>query len=123
MPTINTATANAQLTAYGTRHATATLIIYSGTAPANADASLSGNTVLATHTLAGFGTASARSMAASAIADVAIAATGTATFARLSVGSEVQQLSVGTSATDVIVNSTAYVTGNDSEIVSLTITQ
>ncbi|MDZ7922704.1 MAG: hypothetical protein U5M23_01305 [Marinagarivorans sp.] len=120
---INVASRNAQLTAFGTRYAAATLTIYSGTMPSTVDDSLSGNTALAVHTLAGFAAAASASMAASAIADVAMAATGTATFARLVAGAETAQMTVGTSGADIIVDSTAYIAGNTSKINSLTVTQ
>ena len=119
----NVALRNKQLTDYGTVMATATLTIYSGTVPASADAALSGNTALAAHTLTGFGAASAGSMTANAITNDTIDATGTATFCRLVAGSYTEQLSVGTSGTPVIVNTTSYVSGGVSQIVSITLSK
>lgn len=119
----NVALRNKQLTDYGTVMATATLTIYSGTVPASADAALSGNTALAAHTLTGFGAASAGSMAANAITNDTIDATGTATFCRLVAGSYTEQLLVGTSGTPVIVNTTSYVSGGVSQIVSITLSK
>lgn len=119
----NVALRNKQLTDYGTVMATATLTIYSGTVPASADAALSGNTALAAHTLTGFGTASAGSMTANAITNDTIDATGTATFCRLVAGSYTEQLLVGTSGTPVIVNTTSYVSGGVSQIVSITLSK
>lgn len=119
----NVALRNKQLTDYGTVMATATLTIYSGTVPASADAALSGNTALAAHTLTGFGAASAGSMTANAIANDTIDATGTATFCRLVAGSYTEQLLVGTSGTPVIVNTTSYVSGGVSQIVSITLSK
>lgn len=119
----NVALRNKQLTDYGTVMATATLTIYSGTVPSSADAALSGNTALATHTLAGFGAASAGSMTANAITNDTIDATGTATFCRLVAGSYIEQLLVGTSGTPVIVNTTSYVSGGVSQIVSITLSK
>lgn len=114
---------NKQLTDYGTLMAAAVMTIYSGTPPANADAALSGNTALAAHTLAGFGTASAGSMSANAIANDTIDATGTATFCRIVAGSYTEQLAVGTSGTPVIVSSTSYVAGGTSQVTSMTLTR
>lgn len=119
----NVALRNKQLTDYGTVMATATLTIYSGTVPASADAALSGNTALAAHTLTGFGAASAGSMTANAITNDTIDATGTATFCRLVAGSYTEQLLVGTSGTPVIVNTTSYVSGGVSQIVSITLSK
>ena len=119
----NVALRNKQLTDYGTVMATATLTIYSGTVPASADAALSGNTALAAHTLTGFGAASAGSMTANAITNDTIDATGTATFCRLVAGSYTEQLLVGTSGTSVIVNTTSYVSGGVSQIVSITLSK
>lgn len=119
----NVALRNKQLTDYGTVMATAVLTIYSGTVPASADAALSGNTALAAHTLTGFGSASAGSMTANAITNDTIDATGTATFCRLVAGSYTEQLLVGTSGTPVIVNTTSYVTGGVSQIVSITLSK
>ena len=114
---------NKQLTDYGTLMAAAVMTIYSGTPPANADAALSGNTALAAHTLAGFGTPSAGSMSANAIANDTIDATGTATFCRIVAGSYTEQLAVGTSGTPVIVSSTSYVAGGTSQVTSMTLTR
>jgi hypothetical protein len=119
----NVALRNKQLTDYGTVMATAVLTIYSGTVPASADAALSGNTALAAHTLTGFGAASAGSMTANAITNDTIDATGTATFCRLVAGSYTEQLLVGTSGTPVIVNTTSYVSGGVSQIVSITLSK
>lgn len=92
------------------------LKIYSGTPPANADASLSGNTLLATLTLnsAAFGAASSGTATANAVtSDTNAAATGTATFCRVTKSDDtvVLQGTVGTSGTDAIINSTAIVAG------------
>lgn len=117
----NVALRNKILNDYGAAISTGTLTIYSGTVPASADAALSGNTALAAHTLAGFAAASAGSMTANAIAPDTIDATGTATFARIVSGSYTEQLTVGTSGTNVIVPTTSYVSGGTSSITSLTV--
>lgn len=117
----NVALRNKILTDYGTALGTGTLTIYSGTPPASADAALSGNTALATHTMTGFAAASGGSMTANAIANSSISATGTGTFARIVSGSYVEQLTVGTSGANVIVNTTSYVIGGTSQITSVTV--
>lgn len=106
------------------------LRIYSGTAPADTDTALSGNTVLASFPLAAdaFGDAAdvapgARSTAA-AIADVNAAATGTATFGRIlnAAGVAICQFDVGTSGATCIVSSTSFVSGQPCSVTSLTLT-
>lgn len=104
-------------TAWGTYFATETLVIYDGTPPANAKAALSSNTVLATHTLAGF-VESGGVLTANAIASETIAATGTATFARILVSAASQwQGEVGSEIT--ITPDANYVTGGTSNVTSL----
>lgn len=120
---LNIAARNAQLAAFSSRFADGTLTIYSGTVPADADASIGAAVSLVAHTLAGFGTPSSGSMTASAISNVTIATSGTASFARLTDGTEVKQLTLGTSGTEVIVSSTTYTSGQDSIITSLTVGQ
>lgn len=90
--------------------------VYSGTAPATADTALSGNTLLATLTLANtpFSAAASGVKTAGAIAsDTNAAATGTATFFRLTKSDDtvVNQGSVGTTGTDAVINTTAIVAG------------
>lgn len=76
------------------------LVLYSGTAPANESAALSGNTVLATFTTTGWQTASSGNRTANAITGVTASATGTATFARVLVGgTSVYQVNVGAGLT------------------------
>lgn len=87
--------------------------IYSGTQPTDADTALSGNTLLAELRFGAtaFGAASAGSKSANAItSDAAADATGTATFYRIfkSDGTTVvADGSVGTSAANLVLNSTA----------------
>jgi hypothetical protein len=121
----NVALRNKILNDYGAAIGTGTLTHYSGTPPASADAALSGNTALAAHTGTGFAPASGGSMAANAIADVTILATGTATFSRWVSGSYVEQMTLGVSGSgaQVIVSSTSYVAGGTSQITSVTITK
>lgn len=119
----NIALRNKVLNDYGATIGTGTLTFYSGTVPASADTDLSGNTALAAHTLAGFAAASAGSMSANTISNDPIDETGTATFARITQGTYVEQLTVGVSGSgaQVIVSTTAYVAGGTSQVVSVTI--
>src|SRR5918995_1386862 len=93
------------------------LRIYSGTAPADANAALSGNTLLAQLAMSAtaFGVASAGVATAAAITqDSSADATGTATFFRILAGNGttvVMQGSVGTATSDLILNSTAISAG------------
>lgn len=76
------------------------LVVYDGTAPANVNTALSGNNVLATFTTAGWGSPSAGSVTASAIASVTATASGTATFVRCIVaGTAKYQANVGGAVT------------------------
>jgi hypothetical protein len=108
------------------------LRIYSGTAPADADAALSGNTLLAELTLnsTAFGAASAGVVTANAItADSSADATGTPTFFRLfqSNGtSVVYQGTAGASGQELNLSglsSGQIVAGGSVSVSSLTITQ
>lgn len=102
--------------------------IYSGTKPANADASLSGNTQLAELTCAaspfsGFSdTGSAGRATFGAIAsDTSADNTGTATFGRIldSAGSTVKaQFDAGTSGTSLILNTASITAGSTVAITS-----
>lgn len=120
---LNTAQQNSQAGNLAADHATSSLIIYSGSVPATANDAA--GTALATHTVAGFATASAGAAVANAIADATIAATGTSTYARMSNGTETIQLTLGLSGSgaEVIVSSTSYVSGGTSQITSLTLSQ
>jgi hypothetical protein len=100
-----------------------TLVIYSGTQPTNPDTALSGNTALATFTFSAtaFGSASHVSSneqitASFSASTVTASATGTATFARMfaSNGTTViGDLTVGTSGSDVNLNSTSITSGGN----------
>lgn len=109
----------------------AVINIYSGTPPANADASLSGNTLLAQLTCSGTafsgysdtGTAG-RATFASITADSSADATGTATFFRIltqSGGTVCAQGDVGTSSTSLILNTTSITSGSTVSISAATI--
>jgi hypothetical protein len=123
MPSLNTSCTNSQADNIGTDFTTATLIIYDGTPPANANAALAGNTALVTHTLTGWGASAAGVITANTIATETIAATGTASFARLVLTTKTMQVTVGIGAQELVVSSVSYVSGEDSTINSLTITQ
>jgi hypothetical protein len=83
---------------------------------------LAGGTVLATHTMAGFGSPSSGVVTANAIANVTIIAGGTANAARIVNGSNQVDLTLGTSGAEVIVSSTNYVQNGTSTVTSVTIT-
>lgn len=105
------------------------LVIYSGVAPVDADAALSGNTVLAELDMSAtaFGAAVAGLATANAVAsDTSANATGTATFFRVlkSDGTTVVfQGTVGTSGAELNMTSTAIVAGVTVAVSSLTYTQ
>lgn len=109
----------------------AVINIYSGTAPVNADAALSGNTLLAQLTcsataFSGYSdtTTAARATFAAITADSSADATGTATFFRIltqNAGTVVAQGTVGTSAADLILNTVSLTAGSTVSITSATI--
>jgi len=106
-----------------------TLVIYSGTQPTNPDTALSGNTALATFTFnsTAYGSdslvsANEQATAALAASTVTASATGTGTFARVfETGGTVvvADLTVGTSGTDVVLNSASITSGGNVTISSL----
>ncbi len=105
-----------------------TLVIYSGTAPADADAALAGNTVLATLAMAAaaFGASAAGVATAAAIASATAAASGTAAFFRvLETGGAVVvfQGTVGTTGAELNLSSTNIVSGGTVSVTALTYTQ
>jgi hypothetical protein len=110
------------------------LNIYSGTVPANADTALSGNTLLATLTMAAtaFGAANTSTGVATAgtiTADSSADATGTATFFRVMESGTtpgtvvVFQGTVGTSGAELNLSSTSIVATGTVSVTSLTYTQ
>ncbi len=116
---------NAEADNVGALLNTGYLRIYSGTQPANANAALSGNTLLAELRFAStaFGSAVAGLATAAAISSVTAAATGTATFFRAlkSDGTTaVMDGSVGTSGCDLNINSTAISSGATVSVSSFT---
>jgi hypothetical protein len=109
-----------------------TLRIYSGTAPANADAALSGNTLLAQLTLGAtaFGAAASGVATANAIsADTSADATGTPTFFRLLASNGttvVYQGTAGASGQELNLSNLSggqIVAGGSVSVTSLTVTQ
>ncbi len=103
------------------------LRIYSGTRPTDADAALSGNTLLAELTLAAtsFPAPVAGTLTANAIVqDSAADATGTASFARLFEAdgtTVVMDLSVGVSASEINFSTLSFVANLIVQVTSLTI--
>lgn len=134
---VSNSAAIAMLTALGTKidEGTQAIIrIYSGTVPADCDAALSGNTVLAELTCnatAFSGVADvnpgARATFAAITADSSADASGTATFFRIltqaSSGTAHCQGTVGTSSADLILNTTSITAGSQVSITSATIDQ
>lgn len=107
------------------------LKIYSGSVPADADASLGAATLLSDHTLNAtdeFPDASdanpGATTTANSITNVNASAGGTASFFRLTnaAGTAVLQGSVGTSGADMIVSTTTFVSGQPVQITSLVLT-
>lgn len=103
------------------------LKIYSGTPPANAGASLSGNTLLADLDLSSSfaNAASGGVLTANSIATENPVAAGTATFFRLTTsgGTVVAQGTVGTSGADLNLATTSLNTSVQVSITSFTITE
>jgi hypothetical protein len=107
----------------------AVINIYSGTAPADVDTALSGNTLLAQLTMSGTSATDlapgARITAAAITADSSADATGTATFFRVltqNAGTPHAQGTVGTATSDLILNTTSITAGSTVSITSMTIT-
>lgn len=106
---------------------TGTIKIYTGTQPATANTGLSGNTLLCTFTLSATAFGSASSGVAT-LAGVTLLATasnsGTATWFRAAdgSGSTVFDGSAGTATSDMILNTTAIVSGAQIQLISGTVT-
>lgn len=133
--TVNLAnlSARAMADAFTTHIGASPLIrIYAGTVPTDADTALSGNTLLATCPMSATPFPAATDgnpggvLTANAItSDSAADATGTATFGRLltSGATAKMQFSVGTSGTDCIFNTVAFVINAQIDITSFVLTQ
>lgn len=128
-PSITTAARNAAADAVTALIGSSGLLrIYDGTPPATAQASLSGNNLLAQLALTADAFADAVggvSTANSVASDTSADATGTATFFRIvtSGGTAVMQGSVGTAGCDLNLSTTSIVAGGTVAISSLTYTQ
>lgn len=110
MPSLNAAARNTASGLLAGTYASGTLVIYAGA------------TVLVTHTIAGFGAPASGVVTANAIADATVAASGTATSARMIAGANEVTLSVGTSGAEVVMSTLSLVAGGTSTINSLTLT-
>lgn len=113
--------------------AAGSLRFYSGTPPANVDAALSGNTLLAQLPLSfpAFGAAgdlnpNARATANAITSDASADATGTCSFARILDSAGTARLQLSVTATggggDIELNSLAFTIGETVAVTSLTIT-
>lgn len=110
-----------------------TLIIYSGTQPTNPDTALSGNTALATFTFASTACGSATHVSSTeqvsgsfSASTVTASATGTATFARMyeSNGTTVVgDFSVGTTGSDINLNSVSITSGGNVTLTSFALNE
>jgi len=124
--TLTIARRNAMLDSLTASHANGYLRIYAGSLPANADAALGGATLLVEFRFqaTAFPAASGGVLTANAISQVNATATGTAAFYRsfASDGTTVLgQGAVGTSGTEVVINSTAIVAAGPSVISSYSV--
>ena len=81
-----------------------------------------GSTVLASHTLAGFGAPSTGVITANGISDATISDDGTADNAIITSAAGTYTLTVGLSGADLILNTLTYVTGQTSSVTSLSVT-
>jgi hypothetical protein len=106
-----------------------TLVLYSGTQPTNPDTALSGNTALATFTLGAtaFGAGTTANPSVAALSGTPLSATAgasaTATFGRFlkSDGTTVvADVTIGTSGSDINLNSTSITSGGTVTITSYT---
>lgn len=131
-PFVANAAAQAMLNAFVTNLGASPIIrIYSGAAPADADAALSGNTVLAELAMSATPFPAATDLnpgariTANAISnDSSADATGTATFFRILTSGAVSKFqgTVGTATSDMILNTTAITLGSTVSITAATIT-
>lgn len=112
MATADTTARNSRADDFASDYAAATLTI------------LDGATVLAAHTLAGFGSANAGVITANAVPDSNIVADGTADGATLSDTAGTYTLTVGVtgSGADVEISTLTFITGQPSSVNSMTVT-
>ncbi len=128
------AAAQSMMTAFETAAdagSAAVINIYNGTAPADADTALSGNTLLAQLTCSsvmgtiGDANPGARLTFNAISSDTSADTTGTASFFRIltqNAGTVVGQGTVGTASADLILNTTSITQGSSVAISSATIT-
>ena len=105
--------------------ASAQIIIYSGSAPANVATAPTGTLLVQfAGNAGGFGSAASGVLTASAVAGVNASGTGTAGYFRINTsgGTAVVQGTVGTSGTDMIVTNTSITSGQACTFTSLTVT-
>lgn len=127
-PKRSAAAANAACDAMTALMNSGILRIYSGTKPASVSAAITG-TLLAELTLnsTAFGAAASGVATANAITgDTSANATGTATHFRIFASNGTTAImdgTVGTSASDLVVNTTSFVSGAAVDITSLTVTE
>lgn len=132
---VTNAVAGAMLTAFGTAAdaGTAAVInIYDGAIPADADAGLAGNNILAQLTCSGttFGASAdaapgARFSANAITSDASADSTGTASFFRLltqAAGTVIAQGTVGVGTFDLALNTVAITSGSTVSITAATVT-
>lgn len=103
--------------------ASGTVVVYTGSAPANAEAVATG-TVLAQFATGTQGWSAAAGAVANLVTSLSVNAvnTGTAGYARWTKGTYVLQCSVGTTGTDVIVSTTSFVSGVSNSITDMSLT-
>ena len=105
----------------------ASIKVYSGSAPANANLPATGN-LLATFSTAASGTswnvaaAGSAALASNISAVVSGAGTQTAGYARIEKGTYVMQLAIGTSGTDLVFDSLSFTNGETRNLINATIT-
>lgn len=105
--------------------ASAQIIIYTGSAPANVATAPTGTLLVQfAGNAGGFGSASAGVLTASAIANATASGTGTAGYFRINTsgGTAVVQGTCGTSGTDMILTNTSINSGQTCSISSITVT-
>lgn len=121
---VSVAVRNTQAAALTTALANGTLEIYSGTQPASPDALVGGAILLATLTLSSpaFGAPSGGAIVANTITGATAVATGTASWYRAKSSGGVAAIdgTVGTSASNLIVNSTSFTSGAAVNVTSWT---
>lgn len=103
--------------------ASGAIIVYTGSAPASVESPATG-TLLATYSTGTQAWAAAAAAVANLVANLSVAplATGTAGYARWTKGVYTLQCSIGSAATDIIVDTTAFVSGVSRTITDMSLT-